>query len=112
MPEKVSTIMECGGHFARFMRDCHTPSAPSPQPCKYWPSGGGLCSPTAHSARLASARPGRDMSDNSASGEPGGPTDGPAGEPDDTQPNQAQEPPPYGQAPSPPYGQQPPQHSQ
>jgi hypothetical protein len=47
------------------------------------------------------------MSDNSASGGPGGPTDGPAGEPDDTQPNQAQEPPPYGQAPSPPYGQQP-----
>src|SRR6202167_3339640 len=95
------------GHFARFMGDCHTPSAPSPQPCKYWPSGGGPCSPTAHSARLASARPRRDMSDNSASGGPGGPTDGPAGEPDDTQPNQAQEPPPYGQAPSPPYGQQP-----
>ena len=47
------------------------------------------------------------MSDNSASGGSGGPTDGPAGEPDDTQPNQAQEPPPYGQAPSPPYGQQP-----
>jgi hypothetical protein len=47
------------------------------------------------------------MSDNSASGGSGGPTDGPAGEPDDTQPNQAQEPPPYGQAPSPPHGQQP-----
>ena len=47
------------------------------------------------------------MSDNSASGGPGGPTDGPTGEPDDTQPNQAQEPPPYGQAASPPYGQQP-----
>src|ERR1700733_7724777 len=108
MPERQPRSWKgsIAGHFTRFVRDCYTPSAPAPQPCKYWPSGGGPCSPTAHSARLASARPRRDMSDNSASGGPGGPTDGPAGEPDDTQPNQAQEP-PYGQAPSPPYGQQP-----
>ena len=50
------------------------------------------------------------MSDNSASGEPGGPTDGPTGQPDDTQPNPAQEPPPYGQQPA--YGQQPPGYGQ
>src|SRR5580700_6982472 len=98
------------GHFARFVRYCLAAPPLSAQACKYWPSGGGPCSPTAHPARLASVRPRRDMSDNSASGEPGGPTDGPTGQPDDTQPNSVPEPPPYGQ--QPPYGRPPPQQPQ
>src|SRR5580700_6142616 len=93
------------GHFARFVRYCLAAPPLSAQACKYWPSGGGPCSPTAHPARLASVRPRRDMSDNSASGEPGGPTDGPTGQPGETQPNPVQQPPPGGSAPS--YGQQP-----